>query len=302
MRRTSRSGWSFGVAGWISSSPKARAKAICWGAGDILVAEEDDLVLQQGGAHLFDQRITRCGQSAPISSAPMAGDSGRASNWVKSPENSEYGMAFLPFSFENSTSLPNSESTRALALAPGARYLPGMAQPPLISLSDVRLSLGAKPLFEGVTLSLSKGERAALVGRNGAGKSTLMRIISEQTEADSGQVWRQPGTTFATVVQEPRFDGFDTVLDYVSEGLEYTYMAEAELMEFGVDRRPIRKPCRAASSAAWRWAKAFAAEPDVILLDEPTNHLDVPMIEYLEGRLKAFKRRRARGQPRPSFP
>ena len=35
-------------------------------------------------------------------------------------------------------------------------------------------------------------------------------------------------------------------------------------------------------------AKAFAAEPDVILLDEPTNHLDVPMIEYLEGRLKAF--------------
>ncbi len=75
-----------------------------------------------------------------------------------------------------------------LALMASAGYLQRMAQPPLISLSDVRLSLGAKPLFEGVTLSLSKGERAALVGRNGAGKSPLMRIISEQAEADSGQV------------------------------------------------------------------------------------------------------------------
>tara|TARA_R110000787_G_scaffold3868_18_gene14974 strand:- start:7051 stop:8868 length:1818 start_codon:yes stop_codon:yes gene_type:complete len=163
-----------------------------------------------------------------------------------------------------------------------------MAQPPLISLSDVRLSLGAKPLFEGVTLSLSKGERAALVGRNGAGKSTLMRIISEQAEADSGQVWRQPGTTYATVVQEPRFDGFDTVLDYVSDGLEYTYMAEAELMEFGVDPAADPKTLSGGQQRRAALAKAFAAEPDVILLDEPTNHLDVPMIEYLEGRLKAF--------------
>jgi ATP-binding cassette subfamily F protein uup len=35
-------------------------------------------------------------------------------------------------------------------------------------------------------------------------------------------------------------------------------------------------------------AKAFAKQPTILLLDEPTNHLDVPMIEYLEGRLKAF--------------
>jgi ABC transport system ATP-binding/permease protein len=115
-----------------------------------------------------------------------------------------------------------------------------------------------------------------------------MRIISEQADADSGQVWRQPGTTYATVVQEPRFDGFDTVLDYVSDGLEYTYMAEAELMEFGVDGATDPKTLSGGQQRRVALAKAFAAEPDVILLDEPTNHLDVPMIEYLEGRLKAF--------------
>jgi ABC transport system ATP-binding/permease protein len=176
------------------------------------------------------------------------------------------------------------------ALAPGhlSRYLPGMALPPLISLTDVRLTFGSGPLFEGVTLSLSKGERAALVGRNGAGKSTLMKIISEVIEPDSGEVWRQPGITYATVPQEPDLSGFATVLDYVADGLEGAYMAEAEIMEFGID--PQADPVKLSGGQKRRaaLAKAFAKEPTILLLDEPTNHLDVPMIEYLEGRLKAF--------------
>src|SRR3990167_2755945 len=163
-----------------------------------------------------------------------------------------------------------------------------MAQPPLISLPDVRLTLGSSPLFEGVTLSLSKGERAALVGRNGAGKSTLMKVISEAIEPDSGDVWRQPGITYATVIQEPDLSGFATVLDYVSEGLDGTYMAEAEIMAFDID--PNANPATLSGGQKRRaaLARAFAQEPTILLLDEPTNHLDVPMIEYLEGRLKAF--------------
>ncbi len=163
-----------------------------------------------------------------------------------------------------------------------------MAQPPLISLVDVRLSFGGQPLFEGVSLSLSKGERAALVGRNGAGKSTLMKIISEQVEADSGQVWHQPGTTYATVVQEPDLSGFDTVRAYVADGLEYDYMAEAELMEFGVDAEADPATLSGGQQRRAALAKAFANSPDVLLLDEPTNHLDVPMIITLEARLKSF--------------
>ncbi len=163
-----------------------------------------------------------------------------------------------------------------------------MAQPPLISLTNVRLTFGSGPLFEGVTLSLSKGERAALVGRNGAGKSTLMKIISEVIEPDSGDVWRQPGITYATVAQEPDVSGFDTVLDYVAEGLDGAYMAEAEIMEFGIDPEADPKTLSGGQMRRAALAKAFAKQPTILLLDEPTNHLDVPMIEYLEGRLKAF--------------
>jgi ATP-binding cassette subfamily F protein uup len=164
-----------------------------------------------------------------------------------------------------------------------------MAQPPLITLTDVRLTFGGKPLFEGVSFSLSKGERAALVGRNGAGKSTLMRIISEVIEPDTGDVWRQPGLTYATVPQEPDLNGYATVLDYTAEGLDGAYLAEAELMEFGVD--PAADPATLSGGQVRRaaLARAFAQAPSILLLDEPTNHLDVPMIEYLETRLRAFR-------------
>jgi ATP-binding cassette subfamily F protein uup len=163
-----------------------------------------------------------------------------------------------------------------------------MAQPPLISLTDVRLTLGSSPLFEGVTLSLSKGERAALVGRNGAGKSTLMKIISEVIEPDSGEVWRQPGITYATVAQEPDVTGFETVLDYVADRLDGAYMAEAEIMAFDIDPKADPTTLSGGQKRRAALAKAFAQEPTILLLDEPTNHLDVPMIEALETRLKAF--------------
>ena len=163
-----------------------------------------------------------------------------------------------------------------------------MAQPPLITLNDVRLTFGGKPLFTGVSFSLSKGERVALVGRNGAGKSTLMKIISESLEADSGEVWRQPGITYAIVSQEPSLAGHDTVLDYASDGLEATYMAEAELMEFGVEATANPATLSGGQQRRAALARAFAHDPDVLLLDEPTNHLDVPMIEALEARLKSF--------------
>jgi ATP-binding cassette subfamily F protein uup len=163
-----------------------------------------------------------------------------------------------------------------------------MAAPPLITLTDVRLSFGGKPLFTGVSFSLSKGERVALVGRNGAGKSTLMKIISERVEADSGDVWRQPGITFASVAQEPDLAGFESVLAYASEGLDGAYMAEAELLEFGVEADADPATLSGGQLRRAALAKAFAGDPDVLLLDEPTNHLDVPMIEQLEARLKSF--------------
>ncbi|MEL6724362.1 MAG: ABC-F family ATP-binding cassette domain-containing protein [Pseudomonadota bacterium] len=159
---------------------------------------------------------------------------------------------------------------------------------PIITMTDVRLAFGGKPLFEGVSFNLAKGERAALVGRNGAGKSTLMRLITGRHEPDEGELWIHPGTVITTVEQEPDLSSFETALDYAISGGAEPWRAEAELGHFGVDASASPRILSGGQIRRAALAKAFAFDPDVLLLDEPTNHLDVPMIETLETRLLGF--------------
>ena len=49
-----------------------------------------------------------------------------------------------------------------------------MARTPLLQLSDISLTFGGNPVFDGLGLIVQPGDRVALVGRNGSGKSTLM--------------------------------------------------------------------------------------------------------------------------------
>ncbi|MEO1303906.1 MAG: ABC-F family ATP-binding cassette domain-containing protein [Pseudomonadota bacterium] len=163
-----------------------------------------------------------------------------------------------------------------------------MSALPILTMTDVRLAFGGKPLFEGVTFTLAKGERAALVGRNGAGKSTLMRLITGRHEPDDGDLWIHPGTVITTVEQEPDLSAYETVLDYVVSGGAEPWRGEAELGHFGVDPSVSPNILSGGQIRRAALAKAFALDPDVLLLDEPTNHLDVPMIETLETRLIGY--------------
>ena len=70
-----------------------------------------------------------------------------------------------------------------------------MAQPPILILDGVRFTLGNTALLQGAALSVSPGERLALVGRNGSGKSTLLRIAAGELESEAGTRFLQPGTT-----------------------------------------------------------------------------------------------------------
>ena len=68
---------------------------------------------------------------------------------------------------------------------------------PRLQLRDIDLTLGVTPLLSGAELSISPGERIALVGRNGSGKSTLLRIAAGEIAPDSGERFVQPGLAMA---------------------------------------------------------------------------------------------------------
>ena len=129
----------------------------------------------------------------------------------------------------------------------------------LLSLKDVSLAFGGPSVLEKVSLSISKGLRAALTGRNGEGKSTLMRVIAGELECDDGEIVRAPGLKTVYVSQavpsdRPGDDAFNA-------------------LSGGRRRRKILED-------------ALLAKPDLLLLDEPTNHLDVEAIDWLEGMIR----------------
>ena len=122
----------------------------------------------------------------------------------------------------------------------------------VLSLKDVSLAFGGPKVLDGVSLSISRGMRAALTGRNGEGKSTLFKVIAGFVEPDAGEIVRAPGLKVSFVPQEvPSADG----------------------KSGGEMRRRLLK-------------EAILSEPDLLLLDEPTNHLDMEAVDELEGMLR----------------
>ena len=129
----------------------------------------------------------------------------------------------------------------------------------LMSLKDVSLAFGGPPVLDKVSLSISKGLRAALTGRNGEGKSTLMKVIAGMLEPDGGEIVRSPNLKTIYVSQEvPHDREGDDAFNALSGGRR---------------RRKILE-------------EALLARPDLLLLDEPTNHLDMEAIDWLEGFIK----------------
>ncbi len=163
-----------------------------------------------------------------------------------------------------------------------------MARAPLLQLSQISLTFGGNPVFDGLDLVVQPGDRVALVGRNGSGKSTLMKVMAGLVEADQGLRVVPPGVTVGYMEQDPDLSGFATLGDYAASGLPegeaYRVSVAAEGLKFDPET-----PVSSASGGERRraaLAKLMAEAPELMLLDEPTNHLDIQAIEWLEGQLR----------------
>jgi ATP-binding cassette subfamily F protein uup len=166
-----------------------------------------------------------------------------------------------------------------------------MARAPLLQLSDISLTFGGNPVFDGLSLTVQPGDRLALVGRNGSGKSTLMKVMAGLVEPDRGTRVVPQGVTVGYMEQDPDLSGYATLGDYAAsalpEGEAYRLAVVAEGLKF----RP-EAPVATASGGERRraaLAKLLAEAPELMLLDEPTNHLDIQAIEWLEAELRGTR-------------
>ena len=164
--------------------------------------------------------------------------------------------------------------------------------PPLLRLDNIFVTFGGTPLLSDASLSVSEGDRIALVGRNGSGKSTLLKIAAGLVEPTGGEIFRHPSSTIRYLPQTPDMDGFKTVRDYVAAGLgpaDDIHRVAYMLDHLGLTGDEDPKNLSGGEARRAALARVIAPQPDILLLDEPTNHLDLTTIEWLEGELNQIR-------------
>ncbi len=159
-----------------------------------------------------------------------------------------------------------------------------------VDLDGVGMAQPDKVLFRDVSITVSKGDRVAVVGINGSGKTTLLRILSGTLQPDTGQVRSGRGLRLVSLEQEPVLAP-GTVREVLGDGWEVQAAATSLGVQPLLDQRTDQLSGGQAKRVAL--AKVLADDRqgafDMVVLDEPTNHLDLEAIEWLESRLLAMK-------------
>lgn len=99
----------------------------------------------------------------------------------------------------------------------------------MISVENLKMEFGVRPLFEGVSFVVNDKERVCLVGRNGAGKSTMLKIIAGMITPTEGRVALGRGSRVGYLPQVMKLSDSRTVMEEVELAFGDVKALEAEL-------------------------------------------------------------------------
>ena len=189
-----------------------------------------------------------------------------------------------------------------------------------LTLEHVNKSFGEKVLFTDLNLTISKGQKIALIAKNGSGKTTLLKIIAgeEPLEGEHARMIIHPNVSIGYLPQEPEFNPDVTILeaaldseaeeiksiriyeqavlsgheDQINDAIAEVerlnaWDIESKLKEIlgKLNLHDLSQKVGTLSGGQRKrlaLVKIILENPDFVILDEPTNHLDINMIEWLE--------------------
>ena len=173
-------------------------------------------------------------------------------------------------------------------------------------------------LFEGISFTIFKDQKVALIAKNGAGKTTMMEILAGNEDPDNGTITKTKDIKIGYLRQNPDLDVHLTVLEQAlksdnpalqvvrefENALKHNdqkaieelsgKMDELHAWDFDVKVKQILSQLKidnfdqrvgelsGGQQKRLALANVLVNDPDLLLLDEPTNHLDLEMIEWLE--------------------
>ncbi|MBC2579927.1 ribosomal protection-like ABC-F family protein [Clostridium sp. DJ247] len=81
----------------------------------------------------------------------------------------------------------------------------------VLGCKDIHKSYGIDVILESITFNINDGEKVGLIGPNGAGKSTLFKILTNQCDYDSGELFIDKGRTIGYLSQHLSLDSSNTI-------------------------------------------------------------------------------------------
>ena len=170
---------------------------------------------------------------------------------------------------------------------------------PILEVSNLGFSYSKKKVFQGIDLTLERGQIFTLLGPNGCGKTTLIHCLLKFLKPETGEIWVggeniqkikpvELAKKIGYVPQSHKKVFSYTVMEYVLMGraayIPATGLPKEEDQRIAMEalemmgildlaQRPYPQ-LSGGESQLVVLARAIAQKSEIIVLDEPTSHLD----------------------------
>lgn len=185
--------------------------------------------------------------------------------------------------------------------------------PPLLKIVNLCKFYSGKPVVNGLSFHVNKGEIVGLLGPNGAGKTTAFYMTIGLIQPDSGSVFfnNQDATDLPIhkrshmgmgyLAQEPSVFRFLTVEENILCILETLSLSSKEkkdrlevlLEELHLTRLRKKKACTLSGGERRRLeiTRALVTQPSLLLLDEPFANIDPIAVQDVKNMILLLKRK-----------
>lgn len=170
----------------------------------------------------------------------------------------------------------------------------------ILEFDNLYKSFGDLKILEDFSYKFQRGEKIGIIGKNGTGKSTFLNIITQNIEADSGNIEIGETVVYGYYKQDGiKINENQKIIEVIKEIAESIDLGNGKEMSASQFLEYFLFPTKTQYNLVSKLSggekrrlylmTVLMKNPNFLILDEPTNDLDIMTLNVLEDYLMNFK-------------